>query len=75
MNELLTSDLTQKVLEYKNTVTELRTVLKVREKERDIYINHLNLGHSDPQYGARLLEDQSNQIIGFQTANEELERR
>jgi hypothetical protein len=37
-------------------VTELRDALKVKEKEKEIYITHLNLNSADPQYGARILE-------------------
>jgi hypothetical protein len=35
---------------------ELREILKIKEKEREIYINHLNLSSTDPNYGAKLLE-------------------
>lgn len=43
LNELLNNDLTQKVIEYKNTVSELRDALNLKEKEREIFIQHLNL--------------------------------
>ena len=56
LNELLNNDLTQKLVEYKNQVNELRDILKVKEKEREVYINHLNLSSTDPMYGAKLLE-------------------
>tara|TARA_B110000285_G_scaffold227792_1_gene289679 strand:+ start:144 stop:284 length:141 start_codon:yes stop_codon:yes gene_type:complete len=46
-------------------MTELRDILKVKEKEREIYINHLNLSSTDPKYGAKLLEQQSTQILSI----------
>jgi hypothetical protein len=57
--ELLQNDLTQKVLEYKNQLLELRETLKVKEREKEIYLNHLNMSSTDPRYGAKLLEQQS----------------
>jgi intergrase/recombinase len=56
LNELLENDLTKKLVEYKSQVEELREILKVKEKEREVYINHLNLSSTDPMYGAKLLE-------------------
>ena len=48
-------------------------------KERDLYVQHLNMTTNvpggDPAYGAKMLEAQSNQIIQLSSANEELERR
>jgi len=38
LNELLKSDLTQKVIEYKGVITELRNVLNQKEKERQVYV-------------------------------------
>jgi len=52
----LQSDLTQKVVEYKNQVTELRDALQIKEKEKEIYVSHLNLNSADPNYGAKVLE-------------------
>ena len=46
--ELLNNDLTQKVVEYKNQVNELRESMKIKEKEKEIYIQHLNLNSGDP---------------------------
>ena len=56
LSELLQNDLTQKVLEYKGQIQDLRDTLKVKEQERQIYIQHLNLGQNDPNYGSKLLE-------------------
>lgn len=75
LKELLNSDLTQKVVEYKNQLSELRATLKMKEKERQVYIDHLNLNSADPHYGAKILEQQSARLLDLQIANEELERR
>lgn len=75
MNELLNNDLTQKIIEYKNTVSELRDALNMKEKEREIFIQHLNLSQSDPQYGTKMMEQQSSQIMDLKSANEEYAKR
>lgn len=56
-------------------MTELREILKVKEKEREVYVQHLNLSSSDPMYGARLLEQQSTKMLELQAQNDEFERR
>jgi len=66
LSELLQNDLTQKVLEYKHTVSELRDALNIKEREREIFIQHLNLSQGDPKYGAKMIEQQSTQIMGLQ---------
>lgn len=65
LSELLQNDLTQKVLEYKHTVSELRDALNIKEREREIFIQHLNLSQGDPKYGAKMIEQQSTQIMGL----------
>jgi hypothetical protein len=54
---------------------ELRENLKVKEKEKEIYLSHLNMSSTDPRYGAKLLEQQSDQIADLKMQKEELERR
>lgn len=67
------------MVDQKKTIDELREALKVAAKERDLYIQHLNMttgiAGGDAQYGAKMLESQSNQIIQLSSANEELDRR
>ena len=38
-------------------------------------MNHLNLNSADPNYGAKILEQQSEKLLALQTANEEFEHR
>jgi hypothetical protein len=63
LNELLKNDLTQRVLEYKRQVCELRETLSTKEKERQVYVQQLNLGNTDPNYGHKILEQQSAKLI------------
>ena len=56
-------------------MTELRDALAIKEKEKEIFVQHLNLNSADPNYGAKMLEQQSEKIIALQTANEEYELR
>ena len=35
--------------------TELRDALQIKEKEKEIYVSHLNLNSADPNYGAKIV--------------------
>ena len=75
LKELMNNDLTQKVIEYKNTVNELREALNLKEKEREVFIQHLNMSRADPFYGTKMIEQQSSQIVDLKSSNEEYARR
>lgn len=47
----------------------------MKEREREIYIRHINLSSHDPNFGARMLEDQAERILQLTQANEEYEKR
>lgn len=56
-------------------MTELRDALKIKEREREIFIQHLNLSATDPEYGTKMIEQQSSQIMDLKSANEEFAKR
>ena len=56
-------------------MSELRDALNMKEKEREIFIQHLNLNQSDPNYGTKMIEQQSTQIMELKSANEEFSKR
>ena len=67
------NDIPSKLIDYKKQISELRSIINTKEREKDQFLSNYELGND--YYSKSILERQANEIVNLQKAVEEYERR